>query len=113
MIPLTKVLRKVKAGYTIKEGNLKVNYLLFMYDLKLFGKNEREIDSLVKTVQVISKDLGMEFGIKKYGALVMKKGKLSNTDGIVLPNGETIKEVERHGYKYLGILKPDEIKEKK
>ena len=56
-----KVLRKIKAGYVINEGNLKVNHLLFMDDLKLFGNNEREIDSLVKTVQVISKDIGMEF----------------------------------------------------
>ena len=104
MIPLTKVLRKLKAGYVIKEGNLKVNHLLFMDDLKLFGKSEREIDSLVKTVQVISKDIGMELGVKKCGVAVMKRGKLSNTDGVVLPNGETIKEVEKDGYRYLGIL---------
>ena len=104
MIPLTKVLRKIKAGYVIKEGNLKVNHLLFMDDLKLFGKNEREIDSLVKTVQVISKDIGMEFEIKKCGVVIMKRGKLSKTDGIALPNGETIKEIEKSGYKYLGII---------
>ena len=112
MIPLTKVLRKIRAGYVIKEGNLKVNHLLFMDDLKLFGKNEREIDSLVKTVQVISKDIGMEFGIKKCGVVIMKRGKLNKTDGIVLPNGETIKEVEKDGYKYLRILELDNIKEK-
>ena len=83
-----------------------------MDDLKLFGKNEREIDSLVKTVQVISKDIGMEFGIRKCGVVIMKGGKLSKTDGIVLPNGETIKEVGGGGYKYLGILELDNIKEK-
>ena len=55
MVPLTKVLRKIRAVYVIKEGNLKVNHLLFMDDLKLFGKNEREIDSLVKTVQTTIK----------------------------------------------------------
>ena len=37
MIPLTKVLQKIKAGYIMKKGNLKVNHLLFMDDLKLFG----------------------------------------------------------------------------
>ena len=68
MIPLTKVLRKIKACYVIKEGNLKVNHLLFMDDLKLFRKNEREIDTLVKTVQVISKDTGCPK--KKYPDLV-------------------------------------------
>ena len=33
MIPLTKVLRKIKAGYVIKDGNLKVNHLLFMDEI--------------------------------------------------------------------------------
>ena len=113
MIPLTKVLRKVNAGYVTKEGNLKVNHLLFMDDLKLFVKSEREIDSLVKRVQVINKDTGMEFGVKKCGVVVMNRGKLSNADGIVLPNGETIKEVEKDGYRYFGILELDKIKEKK
>ena len=104
MIPLTRILRQIKAGYVIKDGNLKVNHLLFMDDLKLFGSSEREIDSLVKTVQGVSTDIGMEFGIKKCDVVIMKRGKLSSTDGIVLPNGETIKEVEKDGYRYLGIL---------
>ena len=54
----------------------------------------------------------MEFGIKKCGVVIMKRGKSNKTDGIVLPNGETIKEVEKDGYKYLGILELDNIKEK-
>ena len=67
---------------------------------------------MVKAVQVISKDIGMEFGIKKCGVVIMKRRKCNKTDGIVLPNGETIKEVEKDGYKYLGILELDNIKEK-
>ena len=46
MIPLTKILRKIKAEFVIKDGNLKVNHLLFMDDLKLFGSSEREIGQL-------------------------------------------------------------------
>ena len=34
-------------------GNVEVHHL-FVDDLKLFGKNEKEIDSLVKTVEVFS-----------------------------------------------------------
>ena len=82
-----------------------------MDDLKLFGKNEEQIDSLVKTVQIFSKDIGMEFGIKKCGMLVMKKGKIVESDGIQLPDGETIKIAEQDGYKYLGILELDKIME--
>ena len=33
----------------------------------------------------------MEFGINKCGMLVMKKGKIVESDGIQLPDGETIK----------------------
>ena len=40
MIPLTDILRKVPTGYTLKCG-LKLNHLLFMDDLKIYGKNGR------------------------------------------------------------------------
>ena len=48
MIPLTKVLRKIKAGYVIKEGNLKVNHLLFIDDLKLFGKKKGRLTAWLR-----------------------------------------------------------------
>ena len=53
----------------------------------------------------------MEFGIKKCGVAVLKRGKLSKTEGIQLVNGETIKEMCEEGYKYLGILELDRVKE--
>ena len=46
----------------------------------------------------------MEFGIKTCGVAVLKRDKLSKTEGIQLVNGETIKEVCEEGYKCLGIL---------
>ena len=39
----------------------------------------------------------MEFGIKKCGMLVMKKGKIVESDGIQLPDGKTIKIAEQDG----------------
>ena len=50
MIPLTLVLRQTKASYELKKGGKKINHLLFMDDLKLFAKNEDQIDNLVNTV---------------------------------------------------------------
>ena len=44
--------------------------------------------------------------------MIMKRGNLSNTDGIVLLSGETIKEVEKDGYRYLGILDIDKLQVK-
>ena len=37
-------------GYQLEKNGSKVNHLFFMDDLKLYGKNDKEIDSLIKTV---------------------------------------------------------------
>ena len=70
-----------------------------MDDLKLFGKSYEQIDSLVHTVHTFSTDIGMEFGIKKCGMLVLKRGKISKLEGIVLPDGQVMKEIDDSGYK--------------
>ena len=41
----------------------------------------------------------------------MKRGKVVRCEGIKPPNCELIKEVEKGGYKYLGIVELDKIKE--
>ena len=82
-----------------------------MDDLKLFAKSEERIDTLVRTVHIFSTDIGMEFGMKKCGILTMKRGKVVKCDGIKLPNNEVVKEVEKEGYSYLGIIELDKIKE--
>ena len=110
MIPLSLLLRKVKASYEWGRKEFKLNHLLFMDDLKLFGKSEDQIDSLVQTVFIFSEDIGMEFGLKKCGVVILKKGKLVKFDGIHLPNQEIMKEVDENGYTYLGVLELDEIK---
>ena len=112
LIPLCLLLRKAKASYQWGGKEFKLNHLLFMDDLKLFGKSDDQIDSLVQLVFTFSEDIGMEFGLKKYGVVILKKGKLK-FDGIHLPNQEIMKEVDENGYTYLGILELDEIKERK
>ena len=81
-IPLTHVLCKAKARYTLGGGE-KINHLLFMGDLKLYGKSENEIKGLVFTVEVFIQDIDMKFGIKKCGVIIMNRGKVKSTDGIV------------------------------
>ena len=110
MILLTHVLGKAKARYTLGRGE-KINHLLFMDNLKLYGKSENEIKGLVSTVQVFSQDIVMEFGIKKGCVIIMNRGKVKSTDGIELPSGEKIREIEEDGYKYLGILEYGKVKE--
>ena len=69
------------------------------------------MDTLVRTVHVFSTDIGMKFGMKKSGILTMKRGKVVRCEGIKLPNCEVMKEVEKEGYTYLGIIELDKIKE--
>ena len=47
-----------------------------MDDLKLLERSKDQIDSLVNTVYTLSENIGMEFGIKKCGVLVLKRIKV-------------------------------------
>ena len=102
----------MKAGYSLGKNQPKLNHLLYMDDLKLFGQSERDIESLVNAAHRFSCDIGMRFGIEKCGVIVMKRGKMVTCDGIELPDGEKMKGVSEEGCKYLGIVELDGIKEK-
>ena len=64
MITLSILLRKVKASYEWVRKEFKLNHLLFMDDLKHFGKSDDQIDSLIQTVLTFI-GISMEFGLKK------------------------------------------------
>ena len=82
-----------------------------MDDLKLYGKSLEEFDSLVQTVRIYNKDIGMEFGIEKCAMIEMKRGKMIYSEGTQLPSGKKIKSLEEdERYKYLGMLESDKVK---
>lgn len=83
-----------------------------MDDLKLYGKSRNQIDLLVRTVHIFSTDIGMEFGIKKFAMLMFKRGEIFECDGIILPDGQVMKQLDEDGYKYLGILECNQVMEK-
>ena len=85
-----------------------------MDDLKLFAKSNDQIDSLVNTAYTLSEYIGMEFGKKKCGVLVLKQGNLdkAKSRGLNLPDGKLMKTADEEGYKYLEILEYDKVKEK-
>ena len=62
-----------------------------MDDIKIFTKNEKELETLIHAVRIYSQDIGMEFGIEKCTMLVMKSGKWHMTGGIELPNHDKIR----------------------
>ena len=112
MIPLSSTLRKATAGYELREKKHKINHLLFMDDLKLYGKSRDQIDSLVRTVHLFSTDIRMEFGIKKCALLILKRGKAVECYGIILPDRQVMKQMDEDGYEYLGILQCNQVMEK-
>ena len=110
MIPLTLMLRKTNIFYEVKKKRERINHLLFMDDLKLFAKNVDQIEILVNAVRIFSEDIKMEFGLSKCGVLIMKRGKVVESDGLRMPDGTMMRNIEEGGYKYLGILEVDGIK---
>ena len=78
---------------------------MYMDDIKLFAKNEKELETRIQTVRIYSQDIGMEFSIEKCAKQVIKSDKRHMTERVELPNQG--KETN----KYLGILKTDTIKQ--
>jgi len=62
-------------------------------------------------VRIFTDDIRMEFGLSKCAMIVLKRGKLVQSDGIKMPDGEMLKSLEEgDNYKYLGVLEADTIK---
>ena len=61
LIPLTYILRNSRPGYEFAKSGEKINHLLYMDDLKLHARNEKDLDSLIESVRVFSNDIGMQF----------------------------------------------------
>ena len=114
LVPFSLVLRKAGAACVFSESKEKIGHLLFMDDLKLCGRSEKGLDSLVQTVRVFGGDIGMEFGIEGCAMLVMEKGKVVKSVGMKLPDDKVIKSLqEGESYKYLGILEADKFLEER
>ena len=109
LLPLTRILRETGMGYQLEKNVAKVNHLFFKDDVKLYGKNNKETDSLIKTVWQCSEDIKTEFCILKCATVSLQRGKKTIWEGILLPNVEEIDETDAGGYKYLGFLELDKI----
>ena len=104
LIHLSHSLRKVNAGYQLgKRQYKKMNHLLFMDDLKLYGNCEQEVERIRNTVRIFSNNIAMKIGINKCAHVRMIAGKLVSIGGMELSSGEEIPELESDkGYKNLG-----------
>ena len=83
-----------------------------MDDIKLFAKNEKELETLIQVVRIYSQEIGMEFSLGKCAMLIMRHRKRHIMEGIELPNQEKTRMLrEKETYLYLRILEADSIKQ--
>ena len=55
-----------------------------MDDLKLIAKSEEELRKEVHTVKIFSDDINMEFGLEKCAKITFKRGKLIQSQNLVI-----------------------------
>ena len=109
---IEKNMKNWRVELTAGGKSLIQRFLKYMDDIKLFAKNEKELETQIPTVRIYSQDVGMEFGIEKCALLVMKSGKRQLNEGIELSNQDKIRTLaENETYKCLGILEADTIKQ--
>ena len=61
MMPLNYTLRKCTTGYKLSKLQENINHLMYMDDIKLFAKNEKELEALIHTVRIYSQYIGLEY----------------------------------------------------
>ena len=110
LIPLTIKLRQTGFGYQASKNAAKISHLLYIDDLKLYGKSAPELESLLNTVRIFSNDISMEFGPDKWATLTIQRESVVQTEGINLPNNNIRGLNLEKSYIYLGILQADDIK---
>ena len=64
MMPLNHIHRKYTVEYKFTKSQEKINHLMYMDDIKLFAKDETELETMIQIIRIYSQDIGMEFGIK-------------------------------------------------
>jgi len=89
-------------GYELTSGHV-INNLLYMDNLKLFAKTEKEIKSLLNSVTLFSSNIDMQFGIAKCAHVGIQRDRIYASGGIALPSGDVIKSLSfDETYKYFG-----------
>ena len=69
--PLSNELNRTSYGYRMRtwHGEIAkrqlISHLLYMDDLKLYGRNSDQSDGLLHTVRTFSDDIQMKFGLEK------------------------------------------------
>lgn len=105
--PLSNLLNRTEYGFNIrnqKQNVHKINHLLYMDDIKLYAKNQQELQRLIKIIEKFTTDIKMEFGIDKCKTQHIERGLWTNRNTTETLNSETLQNMdENEYYKYLGF----------
>ena len=104
MIPLNHILRKCAAGYKLSRSQEKINYIMYMDDIKLFAKNKKEVETLIHDVRIYSQGIEIVFGIENCAMVVMKSGKRHNWRNRTTKSGQNQDALRKWTIKILGYL---------
>ena len=69
--PITQIITKSEYGYTFKSG-ANISQLLYVDDIKLYTKNDRDIYLQIHLTMIYSEDIGKSFGLEKCGQMTAK-----------------------------------------
>lgn len=104
--PLSHQLHNDRAGYRIKQQDNTetiISHLIYMDDIKLYAKNDKEMKKLIDTTTIFSNDISMQFGLDKCKTVHIIKGKVQPGD-YTIDDTNTITAMEPSDlYKYLGF----------
>ena len=108
---LSKELNRTRYGYRMTTGHGEtakrqlISHLLYMDDLKLYGRNSDQLDGLLHTVRTFSDDIQMKFGLDKCAVAHFVNGRLSgHNSGLMVGKTDTINCLEPgQVYKYLCV----------
>ena len=92
LIPLCKPLNNTGYGFKIYDNT--VNHLFSVDDLKLFAKNDQQLQSLLNIVKQFSDDIRMEFGLDECAKATFFRGKLLKAKNITLDTTTVIEDLE-------------------
>ena len=78
-------------NFDATQSEEKISHFIYMDVIKVFTKNEKELETLIQTIRIYSQDRGMEYGIEKSTMLKMRNRKRESTEKIELPNQKSIR----------------------
>ena len=98
-------LELLSLGYGYKIIPERITHLFYMDDLKLYAKDDNELEGLLRIVKGFSDDIGTQFGLSKCAEATFKRGKLEKSDHVWLDEETMIKDLEQEKvYKYLALM---------